>query len=72
MVVNSVVHSSLHTNCHHQIVYEKLDLKIYYPPPTNAEFGFTKRLMTFLLDVRRTVHEFSWKRAFSNLNVDED
>ena len=29
MVVNSGVHSSLHANCHHQIVFAKFDLKVY-------------------------------------------
>ena len=31
--VNSGVHSSLHPNCHHQIVHSSFDLNIYYPPP---------------------------------------
>ena len=30
--VNSGVHSSLHLNCHHQIVHSSFDLNIYYPP----------------------------------------
>ena len=33
MVVNSGVHSSLHVNYHHQIVFAKFDIKVYYPPP---------------------------------------
>ena len=32
MVLDSGVHSSLHPNSHHQIVFVKLDLKVYYPP----------------------------------------
>ena len=31
--VNSGIHKSLHTNCHHQIVQSKFDLNIFYPPP---------------------------------------
>ena len=27
------VQTSLHLNSHHQIVFAKLDLKVYYPPP---------------------------------------
>ena len=30
--VNSGVHSSLHPNCHHQIVHTSFDLDIYFPP----------------------------------------
>ena len=33
LVVDSRVHSSLHTNCHHQITYCKFNLIIEYPPP---------------------------------------
>ena len=33
LVMESSVHSSLHSNCHHQIIYARFNLKIYYPPP---------------------------------------
>ena len=33
LVVDSGTHPSVHQNCHHQIVYCKLDLKIAFPPP---------------------------------------
>ena len=29
MVIDSNVHASLHSNCHHQIIYAKFDLKIF-------------------------------------------
>ena len=32
LIMDSVVHASLHPNCHHQIVYAKLNSKIEYPP----------------------------------------
>ena len=32
-VMDAGVHTSLHANCHHQIVYAKFNLKIEYPPP---------------------------------------
>ena len=31
--VNCGVHASLHPNCHHQIIYSRFNLDIYYPPP---------------------------------------
>ena len=37
LVVESGVHSSLHPNCHHQIVFAKFNLQIYYPPPYPKE-----------------------------------
>ena len=33
MIVDSGVHTSLHSNCHHQMIYAKLNLKVFYPPP---------------------------------------
>ena len=33
MVMDSGVHPSLHSNCQHQIIYAKFDLKVFYPPP---------------------------------------
>ena len=32
LVMEPGVHSSLHSNRHHQITYAKFNLKIYYPP----------------------------------------
>ena len=69
MVVNSGVHSSLHANCHYHIVFAKFDLKIYYPPPYERKVWHYQEADAFL--IRRAIHEFSWKRAMSNLNVDE-
>ena len=33
MVLESEAHPSLHRNCHHQIIFAKFNLKVYYPPP---------------------------------------
>ena len=33
LVTNSGVPFSLHSNCHHQIIFPKFNLKIYFPPP---------------------------------------
>ena len=33
LVRNSGVHSSLHQNCHHQIKFVQISLKVFYPPP---------------------------------------
>ena len=37
LVIDSGIHSSLHHNCHHQIIFCKLNLKIEYPPPYARE-----------------------------------
>ena len=48
--VNSRFHSSLHSNCHHQIVYSTFNLNIYYPLHTKCQYGITKRLMKKVLE----------------------
>ena len=52
MAVKSGVHSSLHANCHHQIVFAKFDLKYIILHRTNVKYGTTKRLIPSLLDVQ--------------------
>ena len=69
LVIESGVHPSLYPNCHHQIIYAKFELKIYYPPSyerevwhyQNADSNATKKAIT----------DFSWERAFENLSADE-
>ena len=67
MVVNSGVHSSFHANCHHQVVFRKFDLKIYYLPPYEREVWQEADAIL----IRQAIHRFSWKRALPNVNVDE-
>ena len=33
LVIDSRIHPSLYRNCHHQVIFSKLNLKIEYPPP---------------------------------------
>ena len=49
LVMESVVHYSLHANCHHHKTFAKFSLKIHYPPPYEPEV-FTKRLILTELD----------------------
>ena len=67
--VESGVHPSLHLNFHHEIVFAKFDLQIYYPPPQPREIWHYKEANTEL--IRRSVIEFNWDRAFLNADVNE-
>ena len=44
--MESDVHSSLHENCHHQIIYAKFNLKIYYQPPYEREIWHYQKAST--------------------------
>ena len=62
LVVESGVHSLLHPNCHHQIVFAKFNLQIHYPPPYPREMWHYKQANTEL--IRRAITDFNWDRAF--------
>ena len=37
LIMDAGVHPSLHSKCHHQVIYAKLNLQIEYPPPYTHE-----------------------------------
>ena len=37
LVMDLEVHSSLHEKCHHQLIYAKFNVKVWYPPPYKRE-----------------------------------
>ena len=69
IVVESGVHPSLHPNCHHQIIFAKFNLKIYYPPPYLREVWHYKEANADL--IKRAISNFNWEKAFSNTNIKE-
>ena len=66
LITESGVHPSLHPNCHHQVIYAKFNLKVYYPPPYEREVWHYKEADTDL--IRRSIEIFNWDRAFKNSN----
>ena len=48
MVLDNGVHSSLHSNSHHQIVYAKFNLKFYYPPSYERHVSHYKDMQILL------------------------
>ena len=69
LVVDFGIYPSLHENCHHQIVYSKFDLKIFYPPPYERTVWHYQQADTEL--IKRSLESFDWKNAFSNCNPNE-
>ena len=45
LVMEYGVHSSLHPNCHYQIVFAKINLKICYPPPYERKIWHYEKAM---------------------------
>ena len=69
LVMEAGVHPSLHPNCHHQVIYAKFNLKIYYPPPYEREVWHYQN--ADINAIKKAIKGFSWERAFENLSVDE-
>ena len=69
MVIESGIHSSLHSSFHHQIVFAKFNLKICYPTPYLREIWNFKEAKTDL--IKRALNDFNWERAFLDTNVNE-
>ena len=67
--MDSEVHPTLHSKCHHQIIYAKLNLKIEYPPPYTRKIWNYSRSETDLIN--RSIESFDWSKLFSGKNVHE-
>ena len=46
LVMSLDIHSSLHQNCHHQIIFTTFNLKVHYPPPCEREVWHFKKADT--------------------------
>ena len=69
LIVACGIHPSLHRNCHHQIVYCKLDLKIVYPPPYLRRVWDFKRANTD--SIGKAIKMIEWHFILLNKNVNE-
>ena len=61
----SGVHSSLHRNCHHQIVFARFILK--FVTTTEREIWHYEKVNADLC--RRSISQLSWNNRFSNIRV---
>ena len=69
LIIESGVHSFLHPNCHHQVVFAKFNLSNLYPPPYDRTVWFYEKANPEL--IRRAIDEFDWTRALSNVSIDK-
>ena len=67
--MESGVHSSLHRNCHHGIIYAKINLKVCDPPPHEREMWHYQRANVD--QIQRVIEKFSWEKLFRNPNLNE-
>ena len=67
MITESAVYPSLHPNSHHQTIFAKFDLEIFYLVPYFRDVWHYKDANTDL--IRRSINMFDWRRVFVNTSV---
>ena len=63
------VYYSLHPNCYHQIIFAKINLKIFCPPPYENEISHYEKANAEL--IRRLIDKFSRENTFSNTDLNQ-
>ena len=69
MIVKSGIYSSLHPNCHHQIIYANINFKLFYPPPYERQVWHYNR--GDIVGLKQSIKNIDWSREFLNLNVNQ-
>ena len=69
IIMHSGIHSSLRPDCHHQIVFAKFNLTIFYPPPYKQLVRHYQQPNTDL--IKRAIELLGWGKSLSNLNMNK-
>ena len=67
--MDSGVHPSLHSSCHHQIIYAKFNLKVFYPPPYERTVWHFSQANSD--HIKKAINLFDWEFLLNNLDVNE-
>ena len=67
--MDSGVHPSLHSNSHHQIIYAKCDLKVFYPPPYERNVWHFSQANSD--HIERAINLFDRESLLNSLNFNE-
>ena len=69
MVIDYGVHVSLHSNCHHQIIYTKFDLNVFYLPPYERMVWHFKH--TNSDHIKRAINIFDWESTLNYIEAND-
>ena len=69
LIVDSGVHSLLHSNCYHQITYCKLNLNIEYPPPyKRLVWNYNRENVE---GIKKSIESVNWEVMFNNKSINK-
>ena len=69
MIMDSGVHPLLHSNCHHQMINVKFNLKIFYSPSYEGTARHFSRANSD--HIKRAINLLDWESLLNNLDVNE-
>ena len=69
MIMDSGVHPSLDSNCHHQIIHAKFDLKLFYLSPYERTVWHFSRANSD--HIKKAINLFDWESSLNNLDINE-
>ena len=69
LFMDSGMHPTLQSKCHHQIILSKLNLKVESHPPYSRKIWNNSTSETELIN--RSIESFDWSKLFSGKNVHE-
>ena len=67
LIMDAGVHPSLHSKCHHQVIYTKLNLQIEYPPPCTGEVWDYDKAKFDLIN--KAIENFDWNKLSSGKDI---
>ena len=69
MVIESGVNASLHSNCYHQTIYAKFDLRTIYPPTNERKVWDFKHANSD--HIKREIDIFDWESALNYIDAND-
>ena len=70
LVMDSGVHNSRSSTCHHDIVFAKLNLKVEYPPPYERVFWDYSRADK--VSIKPAINAIDWEELFASKPVESE
>ena len=63
------VHASLFPRCHHRIIFAKVSINVFYPPPyERLVWDYSKAELS---NIRESLSNINWKNVLNDLNVND-
>ena len=69
LIAETEIHPSLHSSCHHQRIYGKFNLKVFYPPSYVRHIWHNKHVNPDMIP--KAIEGFDWNKAFLNKSTEE-